>query len=424
MADKDDYSDDVQHMHPESGKALNSRGEAYDQTRMLNHAIDPLGNVRTAAQEPVFGYNSNFGVSSIRDKTTTTGSGSVTNNDVRYRLSTGTTTDSTASLRTNQRGRYLPGTTSVAGIGIKVPEQEFSGGEEALWGYFDDNDGFLFGKDKNGNFIEIRRSNGTDKKIYQENWNRDTFDGSNDPKSNPSGHTLDYSNGYIFRILFNWYGFGDVHFRISSKNRNNSRPQTLRTVHLFTPDGDSSVATPNLPIKAKMKNNGDAKDYDLDVYGRQYHVLGEYDPPRRRTPILRKEQSVGTTETPLVSYKYEQGDEDIAVRLAKYEVITDTDVILRVRTGTTLTGASFSNPDGVPADETAIQAETSATDFSVGERIIDSSLAIGGGGSNRALFSEGGLDISTPEDQIVTVTGEGISSSGTVTTNSIVIEEW
>lgn len=409
---------------PNSGKYLDSSGKAHDMARKFDSLIDPLSNLRVARQIPIFDLKSNFGISEIRDQLTELGSGSVTNDSVRYELSTGTTSSSVAAIRSVERGRYVTGTTAVAGLGVRVPEQSFSEGQDCRWGYFDTDNGFFFGKDHNGMYVGIKKG-GSVNKIHRSEWNKDLLDGSNDQNSNPSGMQLDPSGGHIYRIIYNWYGFGDILFRVAAGDQENDMQQEVYTVHAHTPE-QHSVNNPNLPVKASAGNGATTNDTKLEVFGRQYHIMGEDDPVQRRTPVLALNKSVSPTEdTPLVSYRYKDSLKEIEAGVLRYATITDQDLVVKVIEGGSLTGASWSSPDDIPASETAVEVDSDATAHSGGRRKLDQALVSSGQGGQTEFFQQDRIDVSTREDDIITVTARAIEgSTANVSCNLILEEEW
>ena len=138
-------------------------------------------------------------ISTLRDLTTEV-DGSVTAGGGEYTLATTATANANVKLLSAEIGRYQPGYAAECGIGVRAPDT-MTGEMEQRWGYYDDDDGFYFGKDATGTFIAYKRAGGAVTKVYQANWNADNMDGNN-TEANPSGQTLIVTNGNIFQIRF------------------------------------------------------------------------------------------------------------------------------------------------------------------------------------------------------------------------------
>ncbi|NYF26261.1 hypothetical protein [Sporosarcina sp. JAI121] len=84
----------------------------------LNSMFDRL---QTAEATPLFNYTSNYGISALRDVISTLGSGTVTNTQGFYQLSTSPASNASAILDTAERGKLFPGNSFEAGVSIRVP---------------------------------------------------------------------------------------------------------------------------------------------------------------------------------------------------------------------------------------------------------------------------------------------------------------
>ena len=106
-----------------------------------------FGDLATIERTTVLDISSTFGTSVIRDEITTTGSATVAQDPDTTTgelvLETGTTANSEIELATAEYGRYTPGYSAEAGMGIRIPDPPTEG--EARWGYFNGDDGFYFG---------------------------------------------------------------------------------------------------------------------------------------------------------------------------------------------------------------------------------------------------------------------------------------
>lgn len=372
----------------------------------------------TASKKQIINLKSIYGLSELRDIVTTTGTATVTNSAGLYKL-TASGSDR-AVLDSAERGRYYSGQDSQAGIGVILGAEPVET-QEVEWGYFDDNNGFGFGKDVNGLFVFDRKA-GVDTKVYQADWNKDKLD-----STGLSEITLDTNEGAIYHIDFTWYGLGTISFIIISFNpRTNTQESFL--VHQIRKTGEVSIEDPNLPIRAEINNNGSTVPYDsLFVGGRQFSTFGDISAPRRITSERRLNLgAIGTTELPLVSLQRKAPFESISVKIASLDVNTDFDAIIEVRENPTLTSAVFGTPTNHNASETALESDSSATAVS-GGNIIYSQLvtATGQGNSVRGSANVPLIDQDFISLQPMTITIRQVSGTGgTATCVFRAAEEW
>ena len=180
----------------------------------------------------------------------------------------------------------MSGFGAEIGLGARLSEAP-TGNEYANWGAWDtsQNNGFYFGQDATGMYV-AKLDNGTETKYRT--WNIDQMDGSG-----PSGLTLDMTNGAIYNVKFSWYGHGDVVFGVVATV---DFKQQFLPIHVIDPDA-LSIQDPNLRIFGEADNGGDATSLDLYVGGRQYSVIGPYNPSFRYTGEVNSSVSTTTTRT-------------------------------------------------------------------------------------------------------------------------------
>ena len=103
--------------------------------RVMAENETQFGEFLVATRTPILELNSSYGVSRLRDVTTTTGSGSVADGTGTIDVSTGTTASSTARLDSAEVGRYMPGYGAQIGIGVLLEtDREGRHGHEGLSG--------------------------------------------------------------------------------------------------------------------------------------------------------------------------------------------------------------------------------------------------------------------------------------------------
>ncbi len=376
---------------------------------------------------PIVELTSAYGLSILRDSVTTAGDGTVTNDATEFNLSNTTNGTDSAILESVLRGRYEPGFAGEAGIGVRIPILPI-GNQIGRWGFFDDQNGAFFGVNSTNVFVVIRRG-GSDTTFPQSLWNVDRLDGTG-----PSGAMLSLSKGNIFQIVFTWYGYGVIEFRVVIPNPS-TLAQEVITVHRFSPTGQTSFIDPNLPLRAQIDNNGTAEAYTLFVGGRQYSIIGKYDPTFRVTSERRRVTNLTSTLTPVLSFTrkaiFPSGSartNSVQVDLEEINIISSVDLSYQVLVGGTLDGAFINYPTAttiIPDSETALLVNNSSTTITGGE-VVFQGITGGGTGGNRILASSELFDFTLPENQVVTLAVSNIGGAGSNIVDVVfsVAESW
>lgn len=428
--------DPTQYGNFEPGHSIESVGRIAKRIDREMGKFGPFGEVQTANISSVMAPKSNYEISVQRDEVIEDGvrlddpknSTRVDTVDSgEYQLTNPANADAETVHQTARRGRYIPGFGARAGIGFRRPDSEKpEGNQEYRWGYFDSDDGFFFGEDTDGLFI-ARRKNGTQGKIYQQDWNYDTLDGSEDESfrsnqsQNTSGFDINLSDGHIFQIDYSWYGFGVIVFKVTTWDEWNRQVPTI--AHILNVKGEPSVRDANLPISYSIKNNGTASEKSLYVAGRSYQILGDYDPDVRQKSVDRIGFSVSTTWRPVISIRKKEAFRNVSVASAQYNILSTEDVLFHWRLGPTLTGANFTTPDFIDPNETGLEVDNEATAVTGGERL--SGLNSSGGGGNKSLDTASDpAPLELPDRQEATLVCRTVSGTATTTVTANWVEEW
>lgn len=387
-----------------------------------------FNELRVARKSPIVELTSVYGVSDLRDVVITTGGGTVTNDATEYSVSTTANGVDSAILESALRGRYEPGFAGEAGIGVRIPTAP-AGTQIARWGMFDDENGAFFGSTSTNIFVAIRRG-GVDTVINQSAWNVDPLDGTG-----PSGATLSLAKGDIYQVVFTWYGYGVIEFRVVLPDPT-TLAQEVITVHRFSPSGETSIVDPNQPLRAEVDNNGTATSFDLFVGGRQYNIIGKYNPTIRDTSERRTITNVvDTTLTPMISFtrkaEFPAGSgraNSVEVSLEEIDIIGSAEFAYQVLLGGTLDGGFVNYPTAttiIPDTETALLVNTTSTTITGGQ-VVFQGVTSGGGGGTRVLATSELLDFALPIDEVVTLAVIRIagSATNTVTASFSVTESW
>lgn len=335
----------------------------------------PFSELHTALRHSIIELKSVYGLSNLRDVVTTASGGTVTATTSEFQLDTDGTAGSRSVLDSAEIGRYVPGLSAEAGIGVRTSGAAPSGNAEQRWGYFDDDNGYYFGRDAAGLFIR-RRSGGVDAaKVAQADWNIDKLDGTG-----PSQLTLDTAHGNIFQIRFAWYGYGVIEWVVVVETASGlvSYPQV---VHRERVTGQTSIENPNLPLRAELDNNGTGAAQQLFVAGRQFSIYaGSYTPNTRQTPEYRQIANLATSFLPLVSFRRKAAFPTASVKAHSVDMLSEVNGRWELRSNMTLVNESWGTPSRVTATETSLEVDVAATAASGGEMIAAGLL---GGDTNR-----------------------------------------
>ena len=383
----------------------------------ITSPLTPFNEVLMAQKQNIIELKSNVNiVSALRDLPAVVGSATVTAANSEYSLTTNALASDKATLDSAERGRYQPGTSAEVGIGIRYPTTP-AGAMQAKWGYFDDNNGFYFGRDATGIFIAILRA-GVESKIYQSSWNTDKLDGTGNSRL-----TLDLANGNIFQVRYSWYGYGTINFIVTMQDANSVQKNIV--AHRFSATAQTSVVDPNLPIRAVIENGATATAQTLFVGGRQYSILGQYNPNVRNTGQYRLLQGSITSAAfvPLISFRRKATYDSTSVKVRHLTIITNQDLVIQVRSNGVLTGASYITPSDYTAQETVVEADISATAITGGE-VIDDDIIEGGVGNKQNARTYGTVGFDFVNQHPVTLCARAVSTTATITSHFSVIEEW
>lgn len=376
--------------------------------------------IRVASDTKLIELKSTYGISTLRDITTETGTGTVTNTpgDSEYRLRVQAASD-VAALESAERGRYVPGYDALAGIGVRIPADPV-GDMVVNWGLFDGTNGFYFGVDATGVYVAIERG-GSVTKTYQSSWNVDKLDGSGS-----SGITLDISKGVIYNIQFTWYGYGVIQYKVVLPDSNGVQ-QTI-IVHRTSPDSQTSVLDPNLPLRAEVISNTDTTDYSVYVAGRQYAILGDYEPNARNTAqeVLEK-NSISGTLVPAMVVQRKSAYEGVSVKLNSIQVVANEPCVVEAHIATNVdTTASYGAFTNIATTETALQVSVDAATATGGISIFKG-LADGGATPSRSGFSTFDIpqtDVPNNSNLAIMIRSVDTTGSATVSVIGSFREEW
>ncbi len=309
--------------------------------------VDTFGSLQITQKSCIMNLDSTFGLSQLKNKIVTTGSGSVSSMNGYIKLEVSGGSDS-AILCSRERGVYQAGFIAEVGCGLIMKDADFLGDQVAYFGYYDDNDGFFFQYDTSGLSVCVRKG-GITTNIPRSQWNGDYH---------TSLPVVDVDTGIIYRILFSFYGLGSITFMCIYTNADGTGSQTSRVLHTYVPNGSLSCDNPHLPIQMELYSNGSDGLVDIVVGGRQCSLLGTYDPPFRWSSNTL---TVLSSETPqyIVSYKNRSY---CWLSISEMDIITADIVKISFYSNCTLNDTNFLEL----SEESRIDIDTQATSYSGG----------------------------------------------------------
>ena len=178
----------------------------------------------------------------------------------------------------------------------------------------------------------------------------------------PLPFTIDVLKGNVYQIRYQWLGFGSIGYYI--ENPRTGEWHLMHMIGYANANIIPSLSNPTLPLMAMVKNTGNTTDIVLQsasMAGFTEGVVISHTPPAN---ISASKDSVGTSETPILSLHNHTIFQNILnrVEVDVLSLIVSVDgtkpAIIRLRKNPILTGASFS---AIDVDRSVLRKDTSAT---------------------------------------------------------------
>lgn len=309
----------------------------------------------------------------------------------------------TGYIDSSQRGEYQPGSTAEFGMAVFFDSLPDSNDDDRVeWGYINTNDGVYYGVNTTCTFVGVKKAGTVLDEVCQENWNVDTLDGDNDT-DNPSGKKLLLKDVNMYQTRFSWYGGGLIEPGVILDDVTG---QDYFAMHRFDIQNQTSLDQISLPLSLNVSNDDD-EDVSVNIAGRQYSILDEYEKTGRQMKEFRESLTASASEyTPAISLQVEDGFENVVLDLVSFSATPTCDVNAHVRFDTNLTNANFTEPTLVEnANESLIVTDTNATSWQDADGnpsgfYLDFSQLASGQNSNKEVAS-----IQT--EKVSAVIGEG-----------------
>ncbi len=332
--------------------------------------VSAFGEQLVAELTPICGWTFAYNVNADMVVSTVTGSGTVTSDAGRAKLSTGAAINSSAKIETVIPLRYITGQGAMARFTAVFGTPR--AGSQQLIGIGSAADGWFFGY--NGlSFGIMRRSAGVDTWTPAPGW-IDRFDTIEEGEQFT---TVNTALGNIYQIRVQWLGYGEQKFYMEDPELGE-----LRLVHRIRYANSSaltSVRNPTLPIMAQVINTTNDADVVLYTPSAMGFVEGKVENPPMPHPFalprtLAAAKTAITTEAGLLTLKnlatWQSVTNRVRMQLRQLSVGTDgtKNVTIRMTKNTTLGGSpSYAN---YSANTSPAQYDTAGTTLTGGTRVF------------------------------------------------------
>lgn len=308
---------------------------------------------------------------------TVTGSGAISVASGMGKASTTAATSSSAIVESKHAFKYRPG-QGVKALFTAIFSAPVAGSTQYI-GVGTAANGFFFGYDTNGDFGVLRRNDSSETFVKQSDWNRDVMDGSNNV-FNPTGYNMTDTtrqNGNVYRIDFQWLGFGMIRFMIEHPETGQFIP--CHYVEYAASATTPSVRNPSFPTRMEVINT--TNNTDIVMQSACMAVFNEG--PRNFNGVHYSSEntktSVGTTLTNILTLRnlttFGGITNMVPVHIAFISAAADgtKPAVVKIVEGATLGGTpSFADFD---TGNSCMQIDTAGTTVSGGAQKL--SLALG-----------------------------------------------
>lgn len=420
-------------------RTTKGNSQAQDIEDLLHVVEGTNGLFENAQLKQQFALKSYIGISRLRDRIIEDGSeltdpktsSRVSNTLGEYDVSCPAGGSKTEFL-TSQFGRYEPGFVAMASMGVRVPSQP-SGDAVIEWGY-GNKDGFAngnrvqFGWDSTSPYAKIDKNGSQQFLTRQSDWNLDKLDGSGPSEGNPSGIKLDMTRGNIFRIVFTWYGYGDIFWVVKVPDSRGNQYDI--PVHVFSPNGGTSIGVPDAPVGVLIDIGTTSTEHNVFVAGRGFGLVGGPDLPEtaRITSEERVDASIADgTWSPIIAVKRKTlaNFATVGIRPDNIDMVeVNNPILFGLFIGNDPTDGTYQDaPTDGDSGETSLQWNNDCTSFTPGVPILRRGQ-VGGGGTNVRGEAVDGLRAIVPDRDPVILAAKGLGTTATVTAVLNMQEGW
>jgi hypothetical protein len=251
----------------------------------------------------------------------------------------------------------------------------------------------------------------TDTWVAQSSFNGDKLDGTGSSRL-----TIDPTKGNVYEIQFQWIGFGQVLFCV--ENPETGRLIVAHRIKYANTATTPTVTNPTLPLHARVKNTSNTSNIQLYTASMGGFVQGREKPFGVRTGIVGENNSVGTSEEPIVSVYnklvYNSKENRSSIKLDNVIISTiansgNKPMKIRFRIDADISGGTAE-----PVITEAISATQSVIEYDVTSSAVSGGFIVSGAdlvSGSTEVIDVSSYDLQIEPGQSFHVTGE--TSSGT-----------
>ena len=240
--------------------------------------------------------------------------------------------------------------------------------------------------------------------IAQTAWNKDKFDGTGS-----SGVTLDPTKGNVYKIQYQWLGFGDIDFSIE-----NPTTKELVLVHRIEYSNANivpSLQNPTLPLHIMAKNTSNTTNLTVKTSSMAGFTEGRIIEQSLLNSMENDIANLGTTELPILSIKnnvvHQVKINRVRVRPEFLSLATESTkpIVFRIKLNPTLTGTpAFTD---VSAATSVVATDVAASGITGGREFLTIVL----GKTDSKLIALHELDKALNPGDVISVTAQATSGS-------------
>jgi len=259
---------------------------------MMHAATSSFGELLIAQPRPIVQLNFTYNINPDYMKVVTTGTGSATQSNNMLLLQTGERSSSSAMLTSIIPLYHQPGQGSTC-LFSSIYTTGVTGNSQ-IAGIGNNTNGFFFGF--NGTtFGILYRNNSVDSWIPQSQWNNDSYDGRG-----PSNITLNPTMGNIFKIQYQWLGFGNINFFIENPSTGNFT--LVHQIQYANAQRSISLTNPSLTLMSQVINTTNSSNISLQIGSISGFIEGIINTPTIRQSTLSPLTTITSQKNLLTIY--------------------------------------------------------------------------------------------------------------------------